>query len=330
MKPNKSSPTMKDVASEAGVALGTVSKVINGLPVGESYRRRVLEAAEALGYPLRKTREQEAELSKQIGLVLPTLNHPYFALLAEHIIVALHKKGYVALVQTTNSELEDERASILAMTEQNVEGIIALTYTNAISGEENIPLVSIDRFYSTAVPCIASDNFGGGQLAAEKLLELGCRSLLFLRIGDHTLGEPDKREAGFNALCESRNVSHETVHLYDEQQYAPFYDYLRAHFSNGALDFDGICCCTDFVAVSIIDFLRKELGLDVPGDVQVIGFDGLIDYSTRRPYCSSIVQPVDRIAALAVDTLLCPQPSQGPTLTCLPVSYRAGGTTKDG
>lgn len=46
-------------------------------------------------------------------------------------------------------------------------------------------------------PCITSDNFGGGQLAAERLTELGCQCLLFLRMGDHTIGEPDKREAGF-------------------------------------------------------------------------------------------------------------------------------------
>ncbi len=76
------SPTMKDVAREAGVALGTVSKVINNIPVGESYRQRVEDAIEKLGYHVNSyARGLKTNKTNCVALLMPSLRHPFFAIL---------------------------------------------------------------------------------------------------------------------------------------------------------------------------------------------------------------------------------------------------------
>ena len=96
----------------------------------------------------------------------------------------------------------------------------------------------------------------------------------------------------------------------------------------GRLAFDGIFCVTDALAVHIRAVLL-ELGLRVPEDVQLIGFDGIRRFAQEGFYCSTIVQPVSRLAETSVDLLLREDRSNLPSLVCLPVSYAPGGTTKE-
>ena len=94
MKRKSSSPTMKDVAREAGVALGTVSKVFNGIPVGESYRQRVEEAARQLGYQVNNyARGLKTNKTCTVALILTNVTAPFFAALAESVCRALARRG---------------------------------------------------------------------------------------------------------------------------------------------------------------------------------------------------------------------------------------------
>lgn len=328
MKAKRSNPTMKDVAREAGVALGTVSKVMNNIPVGEEYRIRVEEAAKKLGYQVNSyAKGLKTNHTGIVALILPCVRHPFFGLLADYICQVLMTKGFRTLLATTESDMKMENKCISLAQQHKVEGIIALTYNPDIEMDEDVPFVSIDRFYTNRVPCVASDNYGGGQLAAAKLVELGAKKLLFLRIGSAVIGEPDKREAGFESWCQLNRIPYHVIHLNDEDGFAPFYEFLKENIKEGRSEYDGIFCSTDQLAVIIVKKL-KEMGLSVPEDVQIIGFDGLMNFD-ETPYCSSIVQPVAKMAETAVDILLSEDRSKLPALTCLPVTYRPGGTTRD-
>ena len=103
-------PTMKDVAQEAGVALGTVSKVFNGIPVGESYRIKVEEAARKLGYQVNQyARGLKTNKTNTVAVILPGVNHPFFAALAHHICEALARRDYRMLLYVTASNPEIEQ-----------------------------------------------------------------------------------------------------------------------------------------------------------------------------------------------------------------------------
>ena len=322
-------PTMKDVAREAGVALGTVSKVMNNIPVGDEYRMRVEEAAERLGYRINTyARGLRTDKSGLVAIIVPSVRHPYFGLLVDAVTNALKACGMQTLLATTEFNFQAENECIRLVYSSKVDGIIALTYNPDIEIDETIPFVSIDRFYTNRVPCVASDNYGGGQLAAEKLVERGAKNLLFLRIGSEVYAEPDKREAGFSSWCSAHDVPCRILHIDDSDGTRRILEFIEEHTHEGRCDYDGIFCCTDQVAVNVIRRL-KALGCRIPEDIQVIGFDGLLDYINYQPYCSSIVQPVDRIAETAVDIVLSKDRASLPARTCLPVEYRPGGTTRE-
>lgn len=329
MKRTNSAPTMKDVAAEAGVALSTVSKVVNGLSVREPYKTKVEDAIQKLDYHVNSYAQGlKAGRTGTVALLIPNLWNPFFAMLAHHIDRALQGWKYRMLLCTTDSASEMEQEYVTMLQNNKVDGIIGLTYNPDLVVPEGVPFVSIDRSIGRGIPCVACDNFMGGQMAAEKLADLGCRNVAFLRIGSSLNNEPNKRKAGFENGCLARKLDFETLILEDGQPLERFDDFLAAHTVQGRLSFDGIFCVTDKVACYVIEILKK-MGLRVPEDVQVIGFDGIRQFGDSGYMCSTIVQPVREIAQTCVDLLLQEQTAARPLLMCLPVSYAWGGTTKN-
>lgn len=330
MKNENSMPTMKDVAKEAGVALGTVSKVFNGIPVGESYRLKVEEAARKLGYQVNQyARGLKTNKTNTVALIIPSLIHPYFSLLTHELTKALTQRGYRTTLFLTDFDPQAEQACIQMMRQNKVDGAIGLTYNRELVLDENLPFVAIDRYFSATVPCVAADNFGGGSMAAQKLVERGCKRLAFVRTASGVPGETDKRRHGFESYCLSHKIDYEVLELIDTDDEDPrFEEFLRAHLADGKLTIDGFFCGTDRMACCILN-LVKSMGLRVPEDVQIIGFDGLRYFGDKEFYCSTIIQPVEAIAQTCVSILLSEDRSTQPAMICLPVTYGPGRTTKE-
>lgn len=333
MKQN-SAPTMKDVAREAGVALGTVSKVINGIPVGKAYQDKVNDAIQKLGYKLNTyARGLKTAKTDTITLIVPTLNGPFYASLAHEIEkqTFLHGKK---LILCCSDGIESKEIEYISLATQNkTDGIIALTYSDISSYvSEQIPLISFDRhFENCTIPCIASDNYAGGQLAVSKLVEFGCKKPLFIRFRSSFLGEVDKRLAGYLDACKKYNIIPDYLDsLNCNDTYDVILNYIKMHedSANHTLSFDSIFANTDLHACIIIDIL-KSLGYSVPQDVQVIGFDGIKKFYQDDEYVvSTIRQPVDVLAKKCLDLILEFETSTLPTVTLLPVTFEYGGSTK--
>lgn len=329
MKTKNSAPTMKDVALEAGVALGTVSKVINGLPVGESYKIRVEEAIRKLDYHVNSYAQGlKASKTYTVALLIPNIYTPYFGKLAYQINLSLLKRKYRMLLCSTEFDPGLEQEYVKMAQQNKVDGIIGLTYNPNLQVDDSIPFVSIDRTVAPHIPCIASDNFAGGQMAAEKLADLGCKNLAFLRIGSSLTNEPNKRKAGFENGCLARKLPYSMKILDDGASLDEFEQFLREHMHNGKLDFDGIFGVTDRTVCDVRQILSK-MGIQVPDDVQMIGFDGIKNFGDGDYVCSTIVQPVAEIAEMCVELLLQENMTTKPPLVCLPVTYAYGGTTKE-
>lgn len=327
MSEQKHVPTMIDVAREAGVALGTVSKVVNGRPVGEEYRVRVEEAIKKLDYRVNSyAKGLRSNKTFLIAVMMPNLVNPFFVRMVSYINKALSERKYRMLFYATDYDPQQEQEFVLLAEQQKVDGIICLSYNPDLKLPANIPLISIDRYFGSRASCVSSDNYGGGRLAAEKLVENGCKSLAFLRIGSKLTNEPNKRKDGFVSACEALDVPYTLKIVDDGTPYSAFEAFLQEHMHDGRLDFDGIFCVTDSLAYQIMNSL-KALGLRVPEDVQIIGFDGTRHFGDMELYCSTIVQPVEELAEACVNLMLEKQLLQAPSLLCLPVSYAYGGTT---
>ena len=170
MAKEKNAPTMADVAREAGVALGTVSRVVNGQQVGEEFKAKVEDAIRRLGYQYNNSGHSlRTGSTNTIAFIIPNTINPYFALLVHHVNMALEKRDCKMLLCFTEYDTSREIEYIQMARQNQVDGIIALTYNPSLTIPADVPFVTIDRFFSSSVPCVASDNFGGGWLAAHKL-----------------------------------------------------------------------------------------------------------------------------------------------------------------
>lgn len=326
---SKQATTMSDVAREAGVALGTVSKVLNGRPVGEEYRLKVEAAVKKLDYQINPSAKAlKSNRSGFIALIIPDTTTPFFALLTQYINLSLEKRGYKMMLCFTGRDSVREQEFIRMVHRHQADGIIALTYTPDLQIPAGIPFVTIDRFFSVDVPCIASDNFGGGRLAAQKLAELGCKRLACLRIGSTLVNEPSKRKDGFVSGCMELGIPFEVCNLSDGSPLSAFEVFLKRSILDTDTPVDGIFCGNDLQAWQVINILRR-LGCRVPEDVQVIGFDGTRMFGDQDYICSTIVQPVPDLAETAVSMVLSNDFKGLPPLICLPVRYQPGGTTRD-
>lgn len=320
-------PTMKDVARQAGVSLGTVSKVVNGIAVGESYRRRVEAAMKKLDYQVNSyARGLKTNKTNCVALVMPSMRHSFFATLTDELTNSLMQRGYRAQLIITNFDSVAENACFTLARQNKIDGIIALSYSRDLDVDESIHVVTIDRHFTRTISCVSSDNYQGGQLAAEKLIALGCKRLLYLRRGTILHGEVEKRGLGFENACHTAGIRQESLILNDADSEQTFFEFLGNHLRDGKLEFDGIFCNSDGLAIQVREYLESQ-NIRVPQDVQLIGYDGIIDSATGRYRCSTIVQPIVEMAETAVNILLSGGPVPLPASIALPVCYAYGGTT---
>lgn len=322
---------MKDVAREAGVALGTVSKVINHIPVGEEYRLRVEKAIQKLNYEVNTyARGLKAQKTFIIAVIIPDLINPFFSALSHYIESYLYAQGYQMILCCSYGNFHKEERYLGIVTRSQVDGIIALTYSDIAARAKNtIPLVTIDRHFDPKVPCVASDNFAGGMLAVDQLVAEGRRRPLYVRTGSVYYGETNKRKDGYMAGCDKYGILPQSLEMVDgDDTIACFEKYLKqSTAADGTLAFDSIFTVNDALAVALITYLREH-HYRIPEDISVIGFDGLHDFGTGRRYCSTIVQPIEQIAKTCVEYVLREDQDSIPPLTLLPVSFSYGETTK--
>lgn len=332
---SQNTPTMKDVAKEAGVALGTVSKVINGIPVGDDYKKKVEAAIEKLNYEVNTyARGLKVQKSNTVTLIIPDAINPFYSAFAHYVESALYKQRHFMMLCCSNRIPEKEIEYLNMAVRNQADGVISLTYSDI--GKfvpDNIPVISFDRLFDNQfTPRVASDNFAGGVLATEKLLEFGCRKPIFIRFSSIFPGEADKRLDGYLSVCKKHGISPTILDRRDTAdsslELSGFFQSCRT--PEGALSFDGIFSNTDYHAYQSACILR-HMGYRVPEDVQIIGFDGIhkFGFEEHDLFVSSICQPIPELAQTCVNLVLAKDRSLVPSLTLLPVKYQSGGTTRE-
>lgn len=331
--------TIKDVAQDAGVSVGTVSNVINGGNVSEERRRRVEASIQKLGYQVNGlARGMRTQRTDYVVVMLPNITNPFYGMLLRDLEKAITEIGKQVILCISDGNHEKEIKYIEMAKYNKVDGIIGVTFSNVEKYIEDCPaFVSIERCLP-GVPCVSCDNYGGGWTAAENLIRRGAKNLLFFQTINSVENEVRKRRYGFEACCEEYGVAYGSA-TFSEQQVPSVYSsfsasnlinsVLRAHMENSGDGGrpDGIFAGTDHLALVITEELRG-MGLRVPEDVQVIGYDGLKLLNTGRQLVSSIYQNTERLAKASVDcleSLLNGEKTEN--VTDLPVEFVEGGTT---
>ena len=168
--------TIKDVAKYAGVGVGTVSRVINNeKAVGEKTRTKVLEAMKALNYSRNnmafRLRKNETRI---IALLVPVINHPFFAKLAYYVEDEACRFGYSVLLVSSQQKVDKEAEIITKIKHREVDGAVFVThYMHEEDELQDCPIVSIDRTFGKNIPYVTSDNYDATKKAIKYMIERG-------------------------------------------------------------------------------------------------------------------------------------------------------------
>jgi LacI family transcriptional regulator len=308
---NKSAPTMNEVAEAAGVSVATVSRVINGSGgVRAELEHRVRRAMQKLHYhPSSLARSLKMQHSMLFGILIPILEHPTYSRMASAIEKKLFAHGYRALICNSEEDEERERVYIEMLLRQRVEGIIINTSARNTDGlrelqENNIPIVLFDRVIE-GLQCsqVFCDNSLGGYTGIKHLVELGHRRIGVVAAPMYP--EPIiRRIRGTREAVAAFGIDDDPALLMcgDTQLFNMGYDAAK-HLLQLPTPPTAIFALTDVTAVGVMHAVT-ELGLRIPDDLSVLGYDDIPIASYMMPPLTTIAQPIIEMGETAAELLL--------------------------
>jgi len=304
---------MKDIARDLGLSQATVSKVLREHPdIGEKTRQRVLERVKELDYqPNPLARSLVTGRSFLIGLIAPSLLHPFFAEVAKALSAAIRDKGYSLIVSSSEEDPELEKEEISRLLARRLDAlVIASSGTNVEQFErmesKGQPFVLIDRdLNGLAANFVGINDEKAGFLATEHLIEMGCRRIAHIRGQDNSTGLG--RFEGYRRALRQRGIpySEDLVvrrSLVDTETTRQGEEAMRLLLERDP-KLDGVFCFNDPLAIGAMSTIF-DAGLRIPEDIALIGCGNLPNNNCLRVPLSSIDQHSQMIGQRAAELVL--------------------------
>lgn len=319
--------TIKDVAKRAGVGIGTVSRVINNeKAVGEKTRKKIIEAMKELNYsPNNMASQLRKNETRIIALLVPVVNHPFFAKLAYYVEDEADRFGYSTILVSSQQRVEKETEIITRIKQKKVDGAVFVTHY--IHNEEDLkdcPIISIDRVLGENIPYVTSDNYEATKKAVRYMIERGAKRIGF--IGSKPLVESEvmERERAYLDVMKECNMPPRIVNkvIQHGEETEVVADFIEKYADVDGVFVSGYTLSQFFYDAAI------ELGKKIPEDIQIVSYDGIFkQWSTSN--MTSIEQPIEEMARQVVRLLI--QKIHGEetcTRTVLKTKFVLGTTTK--
>jgi DNA-binding LacI/PurR family transcriptional regulator len=298
---SRSFVSAQQVAELAGVSRSAVSRTFTrGASVSEATRRKVLRAADQLGYHVNHlARSLIQEQSGIVCLIVADVATPYQARMLDALTRRLQEIDRVAMVINTSGESGGVEAALRQTLNYRASATIVLSgtppaalITTCINSGQRVILINRDDHIDGPIN-ISVDNAAAAREALHMLDRCGCRRIAIV---SSTAGTPSlvARERAFAAAAEERGVQASAIRA-GPTGYATGFEAGRMLLS-GSLRPDGAFCVTDLLACGFMDAARREFGLDVPADLCVIGFDDIEQAGWAAYDLTTFRQPIDAIA----------------------------------
>lgn len=302
--------TIIDVANEAGVSFGTVSRVINNdVHVKEETRERVLQAMQRLGFVAnRQARSLAGGKSNSIGVLVPDLGTGYIGEIIRGIDAELSLTDLDLILYTAHRTASKEANYVANLAKGMVDGLLLVLPRCpadfvGILTEREFPFVLIDhQGTGHDCPAVGATNWQGAYNATEYLIKLGHQHIGFIS-GSMDLGCAVDRLEGYRAALRTHHLPDTPELVYEGSFYQP--DGFAG--ASALLDLPvpptAIFVSSDVMAMGVMDAVRDR-GLHVPADVSIIGFDDIPQASVIRPALTTVNQPLEKMGRVATQMLL--------------------------
>jgi LacI family transcriptional regulator len=304
---------MKDIAKDLGLSQATVSKVLRDHPdIGEATRQRVLERVKELDYqPNSLARSLVTGRSYLIGLVAPSLLHPFFAEIALALSGAIRNKGYFLIVSSSEEDPELEREEVSRLLGRRLDALVIASAGSNVEQFERMdskaqPYVLIDRdLAGLTANFVGINDEKAGWLATEHLIDMGCRRVAHIRGQDNSTGIG--RFEGYRQALRHRGIPYSEDYVVrrsfvDTETTRQGAEAMRILLERDPRP-DGVFCFNDPLAIGAMGTIF-EAGLRVPEDIALIGCGNLPNNDCLRVPLSSIDQHSQMIGQRAAELVL--------------------------
>ncbi|NOD77774.1 MULTISPECIES: LacI family DNA-binding transcriptional regulator [unclassified Ruegeria] len=300
--------TSLDVARRAGVSQSAVSRVFTpGASASEKTIAKVRKAADELGYrPNVLARAVVSGKSRIIGLVVSYLDNQFYPEALEKLTNLLQERGYHVMIFMAPQATVNVDKVVSEILDFQVDGIIAasVTLSSELSDRcraAGVPMVLFNRAQDDpAMSAVTSDNIAGGRKVAEFLLAAGHKKIGYIAGWEGTSTQRD-REAGFVRALRDAGVelhAREVGNFVTEQAQ----EATRRMFASDPPD--ALFVANDHMAIAVMDTLRFELGVKVPDDVSVVGYDDVSVAAWPTYDLTTVRQRANRMVSETVEILL--------------------------
>lgn len=301
--------TLKDIAEQCGYTANTVSRALrNDKKLPENTRTAIQRLAREMGYvPNSSAQALRCGSSRTIAVIVNDINNPYYSNMLSQIDQILKEKSYRTMILCTQLDEELASAMIQLAISQMVDGILFFPFNNAHHIHElhasGIPFVLLDRWIPNVEADIARiDDFSGGYTLARHLLDLGHRRFLYMA-GPFVNSSQIDRQNGITKALEDAGLSPSASlrvipwdRIPDDPQPAQIIPLFEP------FDYTGILAFNDVLAYHAMNALNS-IGLRIPDDVSLVGFDHIRWRNTYLPPMTSIAAGGQGVASAAIQLL---------------------------
>jgi LacI family transcriptional regulator len=313
---------IRDVAERAGVAVGTVSRVLNKHPsVTAEVRARVEAVIAELGYqPDPFARSMRSKVSRLIGIVIPDLTNPFFAELVQSAERAATVHGHNVIFMSSFDDVAKEADRLLQLAGRKVDGIIIVPTSghHSLKPPKGMPLIAVDRLLDDQ-PGIAADHRGGARIAVDYLVGLGHRRIACIAGPSGSTPARERLQGYMDVMATLGDEGIATVvdaaFDYESGREAGAFLLARPRDERPT----AIFASSDQQAIGCLR-AANDVGIPVPAGLSIVSFDGIPLSDLVTPRLTTVVQPMSEIADAAIACLLgqreMPKPGQPDLFAC--------------
>ncbi|MCX7795182.1 MAG: LacI family transcriptional regulator [bacterium] len=301
---------IQDVAKLAGVSPSTVSRALNGFPgISEKTRQKVIEAAKRLNYkPNYRGQILTTRSTRNIGLLITDITNPFFPELVRGAEETASEVGYTILLGNTSESVEKETNYLDFFSRGPVDGVIIsasrIPNEHIIDlAEEGLPIVVINRILEhPKISYVSTDMERGGYLATKHLIELGHTKIAFVNGPGHSEAA-ERRLSGYKKALEEAKIRYNSNLVSSNVPVAEsgYKETLRLLTAKNPPT--AIFTYNDLMAFGVMKAV-KDLGINIPDNLSIVGFDDIFFSSFTDPPLTTIRQPKEELGKRAVELLL--------------------------
>ncbi|MDD5939517.1 MAG: LacI family DNA-binding transcriptional regulator [Lachnospiraceae bacterium] len=312
--------TIKDIAKRCGVGVSTVSRALNNHPdINPETKAKIMEVIHETGFvPNDSARYLKRTETNAIALVVKGISNPFFTSMIRIMEDYVQKKSYATILRHVTAEENEVTVALSLIKERKLKGIVFLggdfTHDPMLLSQIRVPYVfstigNLDERPEGEAACanIAVDDVEASRQAVDYLIGLGHRRIGIVAEGLHVPSVGQLRYRGYRLALERRGITVDDHLVYEITEGGERYSMKNGYIAAKALlaanpDMTAVFCISDVLAIGACRAIA-ESGQSIPGDVSVIGFDGIEEGQYYIPKLTTVRQPVEEMSKESIRLL---------------------------